>query len=134
MYAVRKMIHTLEGLCEGAKGSLTIQALEENHQAVIGFQYTGTGISRKMEKRMFEPFVTIQRENQGIGLILAISPKIVNEHGGEKEVQSKESKQTAIMLYFPSGIRKTSPVKLKKVRSIIYVKKSIKSFCLFLII
>ena len=123
MNAVKKMAYILEYLCEEAKGSLTIQLLDENHQAVIDFQENGAGISSEMQKRMFEPFFTIRRENKDTGLVLAISQKIVKEHGGEIEVPYKESKQTAIILYFPPGIRKISPLKLKKVRSTYYVKK-----------
>ena len=123
MNSVKKMAHLLEGLCDETKGSLTIQPLEENHQTVIGFQDNGAGISSEMKKRMFEPFFTTQREKKSTGLVLVISQKIVKEHGGKIEVPYKESKQTAIILYFPPGIRKISPLKLKKVRRTYYVKK-----------
>jgi len=115
MNAVRKMAYIHEGLCEEKKGTLTIQTLEENHQSVIGFQDTGTVISREIQKRMFEPFFTTQRENKGTGLGLFISQKILKEHGSKIEIQSKEGKGTTVILYFPLAMpkTKTSSVKLK---------------------
>jgi signal transduction histidine kinase len=46
----------------------------------IAFRDSGNGIPEEMLSRLFDPFVTTKE--QGIGLGLAVSRRIVEEHGG----------------------------------------------------
>jgi PAS domain S-box-containing protein len=48
----------------------------------IWFADTGPGIPEEIMPHIFEPFVTTKRDEQGMGLGLAICEKIVERHGG----------------------------------------------------
>ncbi len=61
----------------------------EEHDGQIRFQFsdTGPGIPEEIRTRLFEHFVSSGKED-GTGLGLAVVKKIVDEHGGEIEVES----------------------------------------------
>ncbi|MBF0186545.1 MAG: PAS domain-containing protein [Magnetococcales bacterium] len=58
----------------------------------------GPGIPPELRKRVFLPFVTTK--SRGTGLGLAIAQKIVHDHGGLLEVESR-SGRTAFRIFFP---------------------------------
>ncbi len=62
---------------------------------------TGDGIPPERLRNLFVDFSTTKR--RGIGLGLAISKKIVKEHGGEIELKSEPGKGTTVFLLFPAG-------------------------------
>ena len=45
----------------------------------------GAGISPKIRARLFEPYTTTRKIGEGMGLGLAISRKILLDHGGDLE-------------------------------------------------
>lgn len=60
---------------------------------------TGSGIKQEIRDKIFDPFVTTKED--GVGLGLAISKRIIEAQGGEIEVQSNAGKGTIFSLYFP---------------------------------
>jgi signal transduction histidine kinase len=64
---------------------------------------TGCGISRDLQKSMFDAFVTTKGE-KGTGLGLWIVKGIVENHNGRIRVRSTVGKGTAIKLTFPISI------------------------------
>ena len=86
----------------GEKGGyLCISTNEEDGNAVIGIQDTGSGMSEEVKKHIFEPFFTTKEAGKGTGLGLAIVDQIVSEHKGKIEVESTEGKGTAFLVYLP---------------------------------
>lgn len=83
------------------KGYLCISTSEEEGNAVIGVQDTGSGMSEEVRKHIFEPFFTTKEAGKGTGLGLAIVDQIVSEHKGKIEVESTEGKGTAFLVYLP---------------------------------
>jgi two-component system, NtrC family, nitrogen regulation sensor histidine kinase GlnL len=63
---------------------------------IVEVQDNGPGISQALIQKIFLPFVT--SKNKGTGLGLAVSQKIVNEHGGLIEVES-EPGQTVFRVF-----------------------------------
>ncbi|NIN68173.1 MAG: response regulator [Anaerolineae bacterium] len=63
----------------------------------------GVGISQEDLGRIFEPFWSAKA--RGTGLELAISKRIINEHGGEVEVQSQEGEGTRFIVRVPLARR-----------------------------
>jgi C4-dicarboxylate-specific signal transduction histidine kinase len=46
----------------------------------------GPGIAREIRPRLFEPYITTRPIGEGMGLGLAISKKILLDHGGDLEL------------------------------------------------
>jgi signal transduction histidine kinase len=65
------------------KGGLKIQAIVENHQAVVKVSDSGCGIAAATQDKIFEPFFTTKPQGEGSGLGLSISQTIVEKHGGQ---------------------------------------------------
>ncbi len=68
--------------------------------AVIEVQDNGVGIAEKDQSRIFEPFFSTKGQ-RGTGLGLAVTRKIVEEHGGQIQVISKVGQGTTIRLRMP---------------------------------
>jgi len=60
----------------------------------ISFYNDGPAIPEELRARIFEPFFTTKGAEEGTGLGLAICTRIINEHGGEIEVQSDDDGTT----------------------------------------
>jgi two-component system nitrogen regulation sensor histidine kinase GlnL len=60
----------------------------------------GAGISKENLEKIFTPFFTTKDEGHGLGL--AMSQRIVNEHGGFLRVESREGKGTTVQIILKS--------------------------------
>jgi len=60
---------------------------------------TGKGMSKEAQNKLFEPFHTTK--NGGMGLGLAISRKIIKQHGGEINLESEIGRGTAFIVKLP---------------------------------
>ncbi|MDR4498661.1 MAG: ATP-binding protein [Candidatus Scalindua sp.] len=65
----------------------------------IGFSDTGEGISNHDMKNIFDPFFTTKTNGTGLGLVVV--RKIIELHGGEVSIRSKEKKGATILLKLP---------------------------------
>jgi signal transduction histidine kinase len=63
---------------------------------------TGCGIKPEHLDRIFEPFFTTQDIGKGTGLGLSVTYGIVEQHGGELEVQSREGEGSTFTIYLPA--------------------------------
>ena len=80
-------------------GELRIHCQDNGRHYMIGFEDTGRGMKVGELQQLFEPF----RSNfpKGLGLGMAISYRIVNDHGGKIEVQSTPGEGTSIQILLP---------------------------------
>jgi two-component system cell cycle sensor histidine kinase/response regulator CckA len=62
---------------------------------------SGEGIPKTVLSHVFEPFYTTKGQGKGTGLGLAQVYGIVQQHGGQIEVESSEGTGTLFILYFP---------------------------------
>ncbi len=69
----------------------------------IAFSDTGIGISKKDKDRVFDPFFTTKDEGTGLGL--ATVYRIIENHGGSIDIESKTGKGTSVNIYIgePNG-------------------------------
>ncbi len=68
--------------------------------AVVHIEDTGPGIEKDVLKKLFNPFFTTKPKGSGLGL--AITHRIISEHNGFIEVDSKVGKGTLFSLFLPT--------------------------------
>ena len=83
-------------------GRVEIEArLTESGDVQIEVADTGTGIPPENIERIFDLYFTTKP--QGTGLGLGLVHRIITEHGGRLDVQSKPGHGTRITLQLPRG-------------------------------
>jgi signal transduction histidine kinase len=81
--------------------SASLEIREEGSHVVLAVKDTGSGMSREQTEKLFAPFLTSKQHGTGIGL--AIVRKIIENHQGKVEVESKVGKGTTFRLLLPVG-------------------------------
>jgi signal transduction histidine kinase len=71
----------------------------ESREAIIEISDTGSGIRNEDIERIFDPFYTTRPTGTGLGL--SITKRIIEEHGGRIEVESKAGHGTIFRIYIP---------------------------------
>ncbi len=83
-------------------GVLAVRANANDGEYRIVFADNGRGMSEADQRRLFTPFRT--NFPAGTGLGMAISYRIVQEHGGRIDVQSRVGEGTAITVALPAQV------------------------------
>lgn len=105
----RDLIHqVLVNLCSNSANAMG------DRQGELRFRLTGTeqsfllyvgdngpGIDPKIGDRLFEPYVTSRNHAEGMGLGLAVSRKILLDHGGDLRLQPHEGPGALFLLQLP---------------------------------
>jgi len=61
----------------------------------------GCGMNAEQLKRMFDPYFTTKEPGKGTGLGLLITKKVIEDHGGNIEVESEQGKGTRVKIRLP---------------------------------
>jgi len=110
--AVSSIINNaLESMPEG--GDVHVTTEDNNGEAHVYIQDSGTGISEALRDRIFDPFFTTKPGATGLGLALAIS--IIKKHAGHLDIESSDGNGTIVHLRFPASVQK-STIKTKRPR------------------
>ena len=104
------MLNAIQAMPNG--GRLTVRTLflevvggrrrtdrQEPGKVVIIFQDTGQEIASKNLQQIFNPFFTTKESGTGLGL--PIAHKVITEHGGQIDVESKENEGTMFTIQLP---------------------------------
>ncbi|MEW6071817.1 MAG: sensor histidine kinase [Planctomycetota bacterium] len=75
--------NALQAMPEG--GSLQVETAREGERVRVSFRDTGVGVPAEVRAHLFEPYFTTKGEGTGLGL--AISKRVIEEMGGEIEVE-----------------------------------------------
>ncbi len=100
--AVLNLLHNALEAVESGRGVITVTSDVDpvQQQAVIEVQDNGVGISPANLQRMFEPFYSTKGQ-RGTGLGLAVTKKIIQEHGGRISATSRLGGGTTFRLTVP---------------------------------
>jgi len=83
------------------EGQLIVRATNcsEDHSVVITIQDSGTGMNKEVLAQAFFPYFTTKAGGTGIGL--ALSQKVINDHGGTISIQSMPGRGTTVTITLP---------------------------------
>ncbi|MBE9544734.1 MAG: histidine kinase [Proteobacteria bacterium] len=99
---VNLIINACEAMAQG--GSIVIQEEEDfespsGRVAVIRLKDNGPGIPESIHDNIFQPFFSTKEEGTGLGL--SIATRIVEEHQGRLDIQSKEGQGSTFIITLP---------------------------------
>ena len=80
-------------------GDLTLSTKLSDERAHIIIQDTGVGVSRENLQKLFDPFFSTK--STGLGLGLAMTRRVVEEHGGKVDFQSAEGQGSTMTISLP---------------------------------
>ncbi len=83
----------------GAGGTLTVRSRGGDARVSVDIEDTGPGIPPEVRPQIFKPFFTTRREGNGLGL--AISARIVAEHGGAMGYRCPDGGGTVFSVTLP---------------------------------
>lgn len=82
-----------------AGGDLTVSTKASDSRVSIIIEDTGIGVSKENLPRLFDPFFSTK--STGLGLGLAMTKRVVEEHGGKVDFQSIEGKGSNVTISLP---------------------------------
>lgn len=80
-------------------GRLVIRTQRIDAKFCLSVEDTGTGISEERAARIFDPFFTTK--SGGLGLGLALTKRVIEEHRGKVEFKSAEGKGSIVTISLP---------------------------------
>ena len=80
-------------------GQLTVSTGSDKGEVYITFADTGIGIPEENLSKIFDPYFTTKPKGSGLGLMIV--RKIVNDHSGRIEVESRVGKGTKMRVFLP---------------------------------
>jgi len=82
-------------------GGLDIQVASEGGNVTFTVKDNGCGVNKEDLPRIFDPYFTTKPEGTGLGL--AMSVKIIEEHGGTITFQSEPDKGATVVVILPAS-------------------------------
>ena len=80
---------------------IRMTADKQGEHVLISVEDNGAGIPDAIQERIFEPFFTTRARESGIGLGLATSQRIIEEHNGQISFHSTYGQGTSFTVQFP---------------------------------
>ncbi|WP_274365651.1 ATP-binding protein [Paenibacillus thermotolerans] len=80
-------------------GKLTVRAYEHEQSAIVEVEDSGIGMTEDTKNKLFEPFFTTKENGTGLGL--PITHKIIQDHGGKVDVRSAIGQGTVFSIMLP---------------------------------
>jgi len=93
------LLNALDALVKSKSKEITIEAKTENNFAVVEITDSGKGIPPESLSDIWKPFFTKKKDGTGLGL--AVTKKIVEEHGGTIEAFNVFPAGTKIRVAIP---------------------------------
>ncbi|MBU1214660.1 MAG: CBS domain-containing protein [Gammaproteobacteria bacterium] len=91
------------------QGTLYIKSWQDAESIHVSVSDNGKGIPPEIVSRIFDPFFTTKPVGEGTGLGLAITHQIIQQHGGDIQVESRVGEGTSFHINLPVGQHSTQP-------------------------
>lgn len=92
-------LNALQAMANGGQLTVALAEVAGGQRVELTISDTGHGISRDLLPQVFYPYFTTKQGGTGIGL--AISQKIVADHGGTIELESEPGQGTTVRVQIP---------------------------------
>jgi signal transduction histidine kinase len=102
--ALNLVLNAVQAMSTG--GRLTISTGRDGKKICMTIKDTGAGMTPERIKQIFEPFNTTK--SRGLGLGMPYAQKIIQQHGGRIEVESRQGKGTQVRIELPADERSQS--------------------------
>jgi signal transduction histidine kinase len=95
---------------ERRQPEIRISSWLEGEQLFVSVRDNGTGIDPKIQSQIFDPFFSTKDVGEGMGLGLAVSHRIIANHGGSLSVKSSLGEWTEFRFNLPLASEKEDQV------------------------
>lgn len=95
------IINAVHAMKDQPRAELKISSEVQDGYALISVADTGCGMTQDVVKEIFTPFYTTKPVGEGTGLGLSITWGIVQDHGGEIQVESEPGQGTRFLVKLP---------------------------------
>ena len=123
LYAVRQRQHQLLRAASPDSGGYEPTVIVSTRRSASGqgveicVRDNGTGIPKKVQTKVFQPFFTTKPPGEGTGLGLSLSYGIITQtHGGTLTVMSEEGRFTEFTIYLPLSAARSEAVRSQSIR------------------
>lgn len=99
---VNVCMNALEAMNEGGELTITSSYDAAGQALIIAIGDTGPGIPEEHRERIFDPFFTTKPPGAGTGLGLAVSSRIIGDHGGRIHLDSTIGRGSVFTFIFPA--------------------------------
>jgi PAS domain S-box-containing protein len=96
---VNIILNGIQAMSSGGKMNLSGMLDSSRKEYIIRIEDSGPGIPEENLPRIFQPYFTTKEKGTGLGL--AIAYRIINDHKGKIEVESKTGKGTTFTVRLP---------------------------------
>lgn len=86
---------------ENSRGQITVTSRFANREFTVTIRDTGKGIPENRKNEIFEPFYTTKSSGRGTGLGLSVVHRIIKQHNGYIQVDSKVGEGTLFTIRLP---------------------------------
>ncbi|MBM9537144.1 two-component system sensor histidine kinase NtrB [Desulfobulbus alkaliphilus] len=94
------LLNAMQAMEEGGTLTVALANLEQGEGVELRITDTGSGIAPELLSQVFYPYFTTKPSGTGIGL--AISQKIILDHGGSIDMESEPGKGTTVIIRLPT--------------------------------
>ncbi len=96
---VNLLLNAVNAMPDG--GGLFVSSAREADKVLVRVRDTGRGIPKDDVRKVFDPFFTTMRVGMGTGLGLSVTYAIVQQHGGDLQIESAEGQGTVVTVELP---------------------------------
>ncbi|MDI6839884.1 MAG: ATP-binding protein [bacterium] len=96
---IRRVLTNLIKNSIEAAGQISVSTSVDNEWAIVTVADTGSGISKDVLAKIFDPYVTTKYKGTGLGFTIA--KKIIVDHQGEITINSEEGRGTIAVVKLP---------------------------------